>query len=318
MARPRPSSKSWSFAHSTYSSPYLSFDPVELSFHRTGESQTPGPATGYVPISTLSPADRHLIDTYDSTAVGGGAGTVPFIDIANKEVVVGASADPAPLEGLSLGQISSNLSDPSSPVGQHLDGAANALIANICALVGTQRASICSAPFVQETHLGQAHTSGSTSLGTASATHLVTRLTEPGPDGSTITLQTSSPNMDTGCLHLLVTDPTQPSGTGITTCSSEATATHPPTTTTPSTSFGSGTQPWMSPSGHSYVIVFGQAPLGTTSVKLINGPTGTVVTGNVPVSDRFYAFPAPQNLTHTRDELAFYGATGNRDGTAAL
>ena len=66
------------------------------------------------------------------------------------------------------------------------------------------------------------------------------------------------------------------------------------------------------------MIVFGQAPVGTSSAKLINGPTRAVVTPDVTVSDRFYAYPAAGHLIQTRDELAFYDATGNEIGLAAL
>lgn len=150
------------------------------------------------------------------------------------------------------------------------------------------------------------------------ATNVKTRLTDAGPDGSTVILQTSSSNAHNGCLHLLVTSPTRPSGPGIVTCSEQYTATHPWTTTTPSTDFGSGTQPWTSPTGAAYVIVFGQAPPGTSSAKLIDGRTGEVVTGDESVSGRFFADPVPQSLRHSGDQIVFYNATGDRVGTSAL
>lgn len=159
--------------------------------------------------------------------------------------------------------------------------------------------------------------------GAWTAAHVVTRIIEPGPDGSTISLQTSSSNAHNGCFHLLVTGPTEPApgptaptGPGIVSCGEVFNAAHPWTTTTPSTTFfGSGTQPWRSPTGTSYVIVYGQAPAGTTSAKLIDTSTGAVVTGDVDVSDRFYAYPVPQRQAH--DKVVFYSAAGNEVGTAS-
>ncbi len=153
-----PGLESWSFANSHYSSPYLAFDPVELSFDRTGGPATPGRATGYVPIATLSPADHHLIETYDT------GGTIPFIDIANTKVVMGSSADPAPLQNSSLAQISASLSDPSSAVAKALDGAANALIKSICSLPGTGGVPVCTSPLVQTARIGSPAQKGSSTI----------------------------------------------------------------------------------------------------------------------------------------------------------
>lgn len=150
------------------------------------------------------------------------------------------------------------------------------------------------------------------------ATNVRTRLTVPGPDRSTISLQTSSSDAHDGCLHLLVTTPTRPSGPGVVTCSEQYTATHPTTTSTPSTTFGSGYQTWISPTGDGYLVLFGQAPSGAVSAKLVNGQTGAVITGNEPISGGFYADPVPQKVLNKHDELVFYDATGNRVGRSAL
>jgi hypothetical protein len=72
---------------------------------------------------------------------------IPFTDIANRFWIPGSQAAMGPdnvLQGLSLAQIAADLSKPSSPVAQLIDGAANYLIADICAVVGTQSVPICS------------------------------------------------------------------------------------------------------------------------------------------------------------------------------
>lgn len=156
------------------------------------------------------------------------------------------------------------------------------------------------------------------STGHWTAPNVRTRITDSGPDGSTVTLQTSSSNAHNGCLHLLVTSPTRSSGPGTVTCSEQYTPTHPPTTTTPSTTFGSGATPWTSPTGAAYIVVYGQAPAGTTTAKLINEPTGNVITGDEPVSGRFFADPVPRSLARSGDEIVFYNGTGEQIGSSAL
>jgi hypothetical protein len=59
------------------------------------------------------------------------SGAVPFLDIGNRYVLAGAQYDPQVLAGLSAAQIASQLSNPTSPVAQAVDGAAKAIIAAI-------------------------------------------------------------------------------------------------------------------------------------------------------------------------------------------
>ena len=59
------------------------------------------------------------------------SGAVPFLDIANKYVLAGAQYNPQVLAGLSAAQIASQLSNPSSPVAQAIDGSAQVIVAAI-------------------------------------------------------------------------------------------------------------------------------------------------------------------------------------------
>ena len=58
-------------------------------------------------------------------------GSIPFLDIGNRYVVIGASYSPQVLAGLSPSQIAAQLQDPSSPVAQAIDGTANDITAAI-------------------------------------------------------------------------------------------------------------------------------------------------------------------------------------------
>ena len=57
------------------------------------------------------------------------SGAVPFLDIANRYILAGAQYDPQVLAGLSAAQIASQLSNPSSPVAQAIDGSAQVIVA---------------------------------------------------------------------------------------------------------------------------------------------------------------------------------------------
>ena len=69
-------------------------------------------------------------------------GSIPFLDIANRYVVVGASFSPQVLQGLSRSQIAAQLSNPSSTVAQAIDGTANDITAAISAVTGNQPSSV--------------------------------------------------------------------------------------------------------------------------------------------------------------------------------
>jgi hypothetical protein len=57
------------------------------------------------------------------------SGAVPFLDIGNRYILSGAQYDPQVLAGPA--QIASQLSNPSSPVAQAIDGSAKVIIAAI-------------------------------------------------------------------------------------------------------------------------------------------------------------------------------------------
>src|SRR6202167_2664244 len=86
------------------------------------------------PLQAQTPLDTRLIDAFDVPPYVNSAdqsGAVPFLDIANRYVLAGAQYDPQVLAGLSAAQIASQLSNPSSPVAQAVDGSARVIIAAI-------------------------------------------------------------------------------------------------------------------------------------------------------------------------------------------
>ena len=127
-----PNTATWTFVNSSYTSKYLTFTPVEMN------TNIPDPATGgYTTLQTPTAEQQALITKYDS------AGSIPFIDFGNKYLSVGASYNPAVLQGLTWDQIATDLHNPASPVAKAAAGAANYITAVLCKLTGDQPAAAC-------------------------------------------------------------------------------------------------------------------------------------------------------------------------------
>jgi len=86
------------------------------------------------PLQAQTPLDAELIATYDVPPYVNSvyqSGAVPFLDIGNQYILAGAQYDPQLLAGLSAAQIAGQLGNPSSPVAQAIDGAAQVIVAAI-------------------------------------------------------------------------------------------------------------------------------------------------------------------------------------------
>ena len=106
------------------------------------QTNIPDPSTGtYTNLQTPTKAQNALITKYDSTS----GGAIPFVDFGNKYVIAGASYNAGVLSGLSWATVAADLSNPSSPVAQAVDGTANYITAALCQLTGNQPASACTA-----------------------------------------------------------------------------------------------------------------------------------------------------------------------------
>ena len=142
---PYPNTATWSFYKSTYTSQYLTFTPVEM------QTNIPDASTGsYTNLQTPTAAQNAILAKYDAApyVASADAGSIPFIDYGGKYLTVGASYNPQVLSGLTWSQIAADLSTPSSPVAQAINGTANYMTAAICKMTGNQPASACT-PTVQ-------------------------------------------------------------------------------------------------------------------------------------------------------------------------
>lgn len=137
-----PSTNTFSFIGSSYTSPYISFSPVEEYSNQ--------PSNGfYSPLQKPTTEQNTLINTYDQTTYSGTtSGSIPFVDFANKYMVVGATFSPQVLQGLNWDTIAGSLTNTSTLSATAVDGTANMIIATICKLTNDQPSKVCSTPLI--------------------------------------------------------------------------------------------------------------------------------------------------------------------------
>lgn len=140
QAEPDPNTPTWTFVHSTYTSKYLSFTPVEL------QTNIPDTTSGsYTNLQKPTNAQQALLTKYDAAPYTSEAGAIPFIDFGNKYLSIGSPYNPGVLSGLSWSTIAADLHNPNSAVAQAVNGTANYFTAAICKMTGNQPASACTA-----------------------------------------------------------------------------------------------------------------------------------------------------------------------------
>ena len=124
-----PDTQTFSFYGATYTSTSLDFTSVELETNQaSGDS--------YTTLQTPTSAEDALLSKYDKAPYTTQPGSIPFLDIDNKYISVGAGYSPQVLQGLSMQQIAGQLNDKSSTVAVAIDGEANRIAAAITAATG--------------------------------------------------------------------------------------------------------------------------------------------------------------------------------------
>ena len=127
-----PNTATLTFYKSSYSSKYLTFTPVENE------------TIDHSPLQATTSAQQAVWAKYEPDAATRG---YPFIDIGNKYMLT-VIYNPQVLAGKTWSQIAAALHDPSSPIAQGADGAANYLTAGICKITNDQPASVCTSPAI--------------------------------------------------------------------------------------------------------------------------------------------------------------------------
>jgi thiol-disulfide isomerase/thioredoxin len=125
-----PNTPTLTFYKQQYSSPYLTFTPVE---NQNGSRK---------PLQPTTKSQQALWVKYDSSPQGTG---FPFIDFGNKVVLTSYLFNPQVLHGLTWAQVAGQLRNPASTVAKNVDGAANYFTASICKMTNNKPASVCTA-----------------------------------------------------------------------------------------------------------------------------------------------------------------------------
>jgi Domain of unknown function (DUF929) len=118
-----PHTATLTFYNSSYTSPYLSFVPVENEKIDHSALQAP------------TAQEQALWTKYNPNSY-------PFIDVGNKYMFT-VIYNPQVLAGKSWSQIAAALKDPSSPIAKSVDGAANYLTAAICKTTNNMPSAVC-------------------------------------------------------------------------------------------------------------------------------------------------------------------------------
>ena len=141
QAEPYPNTPTWTFVNSKFTSPYLTFTPVEM------QTNIPDKSTGgYTTLETPTKAQQALLNKNDVPPYvpSGSEGAIPFVYFGGKYIIAGASYSPQVLAGLSWSKIASEVkNNPDSNVAKAIVGTANYMTAAICKMTGNQPASAC-------------------------------------------------------------------------------------------------------------------------------------------------------------------------------
>jgi hypothetical protein len=122
-----PNTPTLSFVGATYTSPWIDFVPVELY-------TTDADGGTIRPLMHLTPAEQALVRRYDAAPYTTQPGAIPFIDVANRYVQVGASYSPLALAGLTQTAIAGQLATAATPLARAIDGSADGLVKRICSV----------------------------------------------------------------------------------------------------------------------------------------------------------------------------------------
>src|SRR6185437_6638467 len=125
-----PNTATLTFYKQKYTSPYLTFTPVENE------------TVAQTPLQPTTKDQQAIWVKYDTQ--NGGQG-YPFMYFGGKAIITGPMFNPAVLKGLTWSQIAGQLGDPNSAVAQNVNGTANYITAAICKMTNNAPANVCKA-----------------------------------------------------------------------------------------------------------------------------------------------------------------------------
>jgi hypothetical protein len=138
-----PATPSFSFHGSSYTSPYLTLQAVELSGSERGFSGT------YPQLDSLNARQQDIAASLDRPPYAPEKGSIPFMVVAGRFVLFSSQYPPAALQGLGANEVASALGNLSAPSTRGILGAANWLTASLCDVTGSKPAAVCDAKAIK-------------------------------------------------------------------------------------------------------------------------------------------------------------------------
>lgn len=126
----------FTFYNSTYTSPYITFVPVELTTNKESGGN-------YPTLQNPNSSENAIIARYDPRE------GIPFIYLAGIGIQVGESYDPGTtLAGMNWTTTAAAINNPSTYQAQAIVSTANLFTAKICEATNNTPSSVCSQPYV--------------------------------------------------------------------------------------------------------------------------------------------------------------------------
>jgi thiol-disulfide isomerase/thioredoxin len=140
-----PNTPTLTYYKSSYTSPYISFQSVEL------QSEKPLSTGGYANLQTPTAEQLALMTKWDAPPYvpASDKGAYPFVDFGNQYLILGAQYIPTNLAHLSWSQVAADIKNPSTSVAKDIDGAANSITAAICKMTNNAPAAVCNSAAAQ-------------------------------------------------------------------------------------------------------------------------------------------------------------------------
>ena len=135
-----PSTPTFTFYKSQYTSKYIDFTPVETATNIPSSG-------GYKPLESLTNNENSIFNKLDSPpyVTQSSAGSIPFVDIGNKGLIVGAQYSPSHLKGLNWNSIINSIySTNDNIVSIKILSSVGRLIQSICTLTNDKPQNVCS------------------------------------------------------------------------------------------------------------------------------------------------------------------------------
>jgi hypothetical protein len=135
-----PSTPTFSFYGSKYSSPYISFEPVETTTNKYDPS-----IGSYGPLQQPTAFERSLYSKWDRPPYTTQAGGIPFVYLGGRYLLTGGQYDASKIAGWQMLRAAEYMTAGTNPTSLGAEAAAGYLVGEICSLTHDRPARVCAA-----------------------------------------------------------------------------------------------------------------------------------------------------------------------------